>query len=557
MSYINFPIAVDYEDVYTDAITYLQDKFAGWQANDGNLDTAILQAWATEAAQLRELASSVTMTIFRWFGASMVNLPPIDAQPATTLTDWTVQDNLGYTIPANTQVIITQDGVDYGFETLVDVVIPPGSTTAIGVTIVALIAGADASGIGSIGGAVQLYDSLAFVTNITMETPTSGGVDAEDDATYLSRLREELTLLSPRLILPKDFAIDAKQIAGVWRAIAIDGYNPFHNLLSANDASFETSVAGWGANLNVTIAQTAAQAADGTHSMQMTATAAGDMNARLGGTGDEVAVIPGDVVTAIAAFRAATTPKACKVGIIFYTSGNVAIGSATYGATVNDTTTDWSCVPSVTAVAPATAAFARVIVYVVAAAASGVHYVDKVSIRRGTGTDWVPGGTAETGQPRTISESAVDSDGNPIDAGTKAELLARQQALREVNFLLYLIDPTVTAFDVTCTVVGEDGFDKTQLQLDVENAIASFLNKATWGTDQTVQGDAQSRTWSSTFTSVLRFIDLATIVRNVQGLAYVSLLQVAISGQTLGQSDIQLPGPAPLATAGTIIVAVS
>jgi uncharacterized phage protein gp47/JayE len=61
---------------------------------------------------------------------------------------------------------------------------------------------------------------------VTLDAPTAGGVDAESDADYLDRLHELLTLLAPRPILPNDFAVLARTVAGVGRATAIDLYNP-------------------------------------------------------------------------------------------------------------------------------------------------------------------------------------------------------------------------------------------------------------------------------------------------------------------------------------------
>ncbi|MGW7001412.1 hypothetical protein ACWGCW_00945 [Streptomyces sp. NPDC054933] len=51
------------------------------------------------------------------------------------------------------------------------------------------------------------------------------------------------------------------------------------NFLADNDSSFETSVAGWTAGGNTTIAQSTAHALNGTHSMSLTSTAAGTTSA--------------------------------------------------------------------------------------------------------------------------------------------------------------------------------------------------------------------------------------------------------------------------------------
>lgn len=553
MSYIQFPMKVSAEDVLQDAITSIQDKFSNWKPIPGELDVALLQAWATEAAELRSLASEVPTSIFRWFGAVLVGLPPIDATPAIAVTTWTMINTDGYTIPVGTQVSIPgPDAEQIAFETVAATTVPPGSTVATNVSVVAITPGQIGSGLGSPGGTVTLEDPLVFVQTITQVAATTGGSDAEDDATYLGRLAEDLSMLSPRLILPRDYAIDAKNVPGVWRAIAADGYNPFHNILTLNEASFETSVANWTSYANATIAQTTAQAADGTNSMSLTSVAAGDMGAVLSGSTGPKAVTPGDVITALASFRSAVSARSVKVGIGWYDVSNVIIGTTVFGSTVADTTTGW-VQASVTATAPPLATKARITVVVLATGgASEVHYVDKLSLRRGSTTDWVAGGTPETGNARMVTVAVVDSLGNDLDTSTKNTLKARQEALRELGFIVNVMGPITTAIDVTFNVQTVPGFDTTDVAARSEVAVAAFLNKAVWGQDPASLGDQQSaRTW--VVNNVVRFQELSTILNNVTGVDHWTTLQIGRAGSTMGSADIPLAGVAPLANAGTII----
>lgn len=225
--YIDLPIDTDPQDILDDFTNYMQTIIPGWTLAPGNLDTWIAMAVSLAAAETRDVASDVPKDIFRWFGANLINFPPTDASAATVLTDWTMINNAGYTIPAGTQVSIGATGdLVYAFETQADVVIAPGSTLATGVQIVAVTPGADSSALGSLGSAVQLIDPLTYVASITQQTATSGGVDAEEDEAYLSRLAEYLQLLAPRPIIPDDFAVFSRNNAGVQRATAIDGYDP-------------------------------------------------------------------------------------------------------------------------------------------------------------------------------------------------------------------------------------------------------------------------------------------------------------------------------------------
>lgn len=226
-SYIDVPVDTDPQDILQEAYDFIQAQVPGWVPADGNLDTWLLMALSSVAAESRDIASAVPTSIFRYFGAYLVGLPPIDDAPATTTTTWTMVDNLGYTVPAGTQVSINKAGDDpVAFVTVADAVVAPGSTVIAGVQIIAVEPGADASGLGVVGGTVNLEDPLAFVASITQQAATSGGVDAETDDAYLGRLTSQLQLLAPRPILPADFSVFARNIAGVHRATTIDGYNP-------------------------------------------------------------------------------------------------------------------------------------------------------------------------------------------------------------------------------------------------------------------------------------------------------------------------------------------
>jgi hypothetical protein len=96
----------------------------------------------------------------------------------------------------------------------------PASTDA---TIQALVPGAGASGL---TGELEMIDVLDFIQTVELVGPTQGGQDAETADEYLDRLSDLLTLLSPRPILPWDFAVMAKtMVPGVDRCCAIDLYN--------------------------------------------------------------------------------------------------------------------------------------------------------------------------------------------------------------------------------------------------------------------------------------------------------------------------------------------
>lgn len=544
-TYIRFPIDTNAESLRLQVYAYIQARSAQWSPNDGNLDTWIIQAFATLAADIRDLASDVQDTIFRYFGATLMSLPPIDAASSTVVSTWTMRDNAGYTIPAGTQVGLRNTSGDIiPFETLGAVVVPAGSTaTAAGaVTLRSINTGAISAGLAA--QTATLLTTLDFVTTVATTAVSTGGTDAEDDQTYLNRLSTRLRLLSTRPILPPDFAILARDIAGVYRAVGIDGYNPFHNLLTLNQASLETDTTGWIAGSNTTLSNPAV-GSDGAKSLGLTSVAAGAISGNTNPTNTPaLAVSPGETITGVGRSRAATTLRSSRLDLYWFTSANIFI-SATLGAAANNSTSAFVDY-TVTGVAPPTASFVVLVtVNLATAAAAELHYWDRMSIRRGSGTDWVPGGTPETGNARSIGVSALDTLGADVSGTIQTQIANLLQANREVNFLVYVIPARRQQIAVTFAAKAMPGYTTADVKARAEAAVADYLNPAKWGSTP-----ADAREWIEN--PIVRYSEVAQVISNTEGLDYWTSLTIGTQGGTMGTVDLTLPKPASLATAGTI-----
>lgn len=224
MGYIDVPVATDPTDLAEEAFAYIETNVPGWLPSPANLEAWLVESLAQVASELRTLITLVPESIFRYYGATVLGLPPIDAVAAGGTTTWTALDTAGYAVPAGTLLAITPPASydSYAFETTDDFTFPFGQTVVANVAIRAIDPGAAASGL---TGTVQPLDQLDFISTITLNGATSGGQDAETDDAYLARLSDLLTLLAPRPILPKDFALLAQANPSVARATAIDGYN--------------------------------------------------------------------------------------------------------------------------------------------------------------------------------------------------------------------------------------------------------------------------------------------------------------------------------------------
>jgi hypothetical protein len=223
--FIDVPYAYNRDKVATDALTYMAGRIPNWVPADGNPEVVLVTTLSALVEKLAFVVSQVTPEAFKRFGQSLMNIAPVNAAKAQATSTWTMIDNQGYTIPAGTVVAFKATGDQLvPFQVLTTVTVAPGSTVTAtnGVVLEALTAGADANVVTT---NAVLVDSLAYVASITAVAPT-GGADSESDSDYLNRLSDELALMTPRPVLASDFSVLARRVPGVFRAIAIDNYNP-------------------------------------------------------------------------------------------------------------------------------------------------------------------------------------------------------------------------------------------------------------------------------------------------------------------------------------------
>ena len=383
-SYIPVPVETEAVDLAGDSFDYLEAKVDGWTPSPGNLEAWLIESQAQIAAELRALVALVPDSIFAYFGSSILGLPPYPAVQASAVTTWTAVDAAGYTIEAGTVIAVTPPAsqTGYAFALESDFTIPAGQTIGYAKVCRALEAGAAASGL---TGDVVVIDPLSFIDSVTLDAPTSGGQDAETSDAYLARLSALLTLLTPRPILPQDFAVLAQRtIPAVARAVAIDLYNP--------------------------------------------------------------------------------------------------------------------------------------------------------------------GPPVDANCPRCVTVAVVDVDGNALDAGTKAQVDALLQAEREVNFLVFVVDPSYTQIAVTFDVKSYPSFDPIDVRDRVIAALTSYFSPARWGVPP--YGDQSARSWINQ-TSV-RYLEVAEQINRVDGVHFINTLTIGVQGGSMGTVDVALTGIAPLTRPGTI-----
>lgn len=165
-------------------------------------------------------------------------------------------------------------------------------------------------------------------------------------------------------------------------------------------------------------------------------------------------------------------------------------------------------------------------------------------VERAVAIDLLDPITPDTSADRSVTVAAVDADGVPVNASIKTEIEEALEDAREVNFNVYVIDPELSPVDVSVDFTIVDGYDATDVEDAVEDALNSYLSPSTWGLPQ--GGDQTG--WENTTT--VRFYEVASVINSVPGVDYIDYLE--IDGNPYG-SEIVLSGYAPLPEPGTIV----
>jgi hypothetical protein len=205
----------------------IQANVEGWEPRPGRLDDWKMDAVARLWSIAMQQASSMGAAALQGMGRTILNIPPVLAAPATVTSTWTLVDDDGHTIEDGTEVkVAVPGGKPAAFIVVGDVVVAPGdeATDAGEVLLQAIEPGEGGNGL--TGEATPTSTNTIFVDSIALVGASSGGVDEEDEDAYLDRLTEALQLLSLSLIVPRDFEIDARAVAGIERALCVPGYDP-------------------------------------------------------------------------------------------------------------------------------------------------------------------------------------------------------------------------------------------------------------------------------------------------------------------------------------------
>ena len=144
-----------------------------------------------------------------------------------------------------------------------------------------------------------------------------------------------------------------------------------------------------------------------------------------------------------------------------------------------------------------------------------------------------PTGEGDPGDNPGHVTIVVYGDDGPLSAGDKTALFDDLDPRTAANLILHIIDPTVTAVDVTVTVAALPTYTPEAVQASVEDALDQYLSPTFWP-------------WAG----VVRRNEIIALADQVPGVDYVDTL-------TTPASDVTLTGNATLVTPGTITVNIT
>lgn len=424
--YILEPLDTDTESIFQDFVDFIQGYYPEWDPSEGQLDVLIARFFAMQIAYTADMASRVQRAIFRYFGSSLAGILPLDGSAATATVVFTfsagrTQQN---TLSQGALVGLTdRDGDSQIFALLDDLVVEAATATASAI-VQAIELGESGN---NLTGTVEMVEMVDWIDSIEVDGYSAGGSNPEEDDVYIERLTQNLALMAPRPIIAYDFAMLAQNISGVWRAAAIDNFNPGtteKQTITSNrtTGAFTLSFAGAGPTATIPFNGTIAQV------------------------------------------------KSALVAL----------------STLDDV--DFTVTGGPLGTAPIVIEFGGQYIYqdvpMITADTSGLSGGTSFTITQTqAAVTWTL-----TGE-NMIAISALDEAGNGVSGDVKAYLLAYLESLRAQNFTIRYIEPSRNRVDVNYTGVSLPTADADTVKSNVEANLAEAFNPATWGQLSVAQGN--------------------------------------------------------------------
>jgi hypothetical protein len=169
----------------------------------------------------------------------------------------------------------------------------------------------------------------------------------------------------------------------------------------------------------------------------------------------------------------------------------------------------------------------------------------RLGAHRATAIDGLNPATGTVNNERMVALAMIDETGEP--EASAAAIGAQLDAMREVSFAVPTFAPAYTTIKVAYTAVAYPGWDPAVVEAAADAQVASYLSPWSWGQREDT---GEEREWLNE--PVVRYLEVAEQLQRVEGLRYITALQIAKQADALGVADVVMTGFAPLPRPGTI-----
>lgn len=441
--------------------------------------------------------------------AQITNNSPLLLDPNESFTQADVDKSVtGTNVPADTTILSVQG---YGQATMSANATGNEPSEAI---VLGALAGtqvatnipiqAQAQGTGNNGlptGPLTLITSFSYVSSVAASTVSSGGSNVETVTSYINRLAQELQLLTPRPIIPSDFAILAQSIPGVQRATA---YNNTFAGVSDVPANLVIN------NPIVTLAPATTIAA-GSNDLTLPQLVIDCAN-----TGDfEDAgsfVIQSSTGFSVVNYTGTTsdTFTGCTGG-----SGVMSTGGVISGSVFNFSAFDVGLGISGAGIPGGTTIeeYNNIVQVQMSANASSNEDLSPITIASSTNIE------------RAVAVSCLDINGNPVSDSISSQVVTLLSSEREINFMVSYLQPSYVDLYVNYVVICDPSATPDAVASAINTAVSNFLSPASWA-----GGTQTPPVWDTTVEYVY-YLSLASVIESVSG---VQSIQVVGTTPSLG-----------------------
>ncbi len=205
----------DPQATFSAMLAAVQAALPTWDARNGALETVLLEAWATGAADviyaLNRLPGRIEQDILalydvaRYAGAAATGNAVITWDTSRTAT---VLANIRFAVPDSDIVLEVTTNTTGTGSTLT---VPVRATTA----------GAAANAI-TANSALDVLDAIPYAVSVALSGSLSGGADAETDAAYIERASTRLARVTSSLVVDDHFTAYTLENPAVKRAKTYD-----------------------------------------------------------------------------------------------------------------------------------------------------------------------------------------------------------------------------------------------------------------------------------------------------------------------------------------------